>query len=197
MIKYNLHKAILKLYLYTFLFLLCAACISLIYDGCNIKKSNSFTIIHSDTLHVVDTFIQVNIQADSFFYEKIIIDTFYPEIDTNKIINDYLFTQSAYYHNYIDTNYNLSIYDTIYQNTIVGRQIDLEIYSKTKIITNTVIIKPIWAINGGVAIQSNSISPILLYERNKHMFGIGLNVDFVNNQRNLKLMYAHKLYTKY
>lgn len=168
--------------------LLCIA-VLIIYDfKCNGKKPKN--VIKTDT---VVTYIT---QVDTFYRTKLKpvyrthVDTF-KRIDTVSIIKEYN-TLNVYSDTLSDSNYKVVILDTLFRNSIYSRTAQVSITHKNTIVTNTILPRSQWLVGGQVSAPQFSIVPVIHYQRDKDVYGVGYNPF----NRSITLGYSRKIFSK-
>lgn len=166
--------------------LLCIA-VLIIYDlGCNGKRPKN--IIETDT---VVTYVT---QVDTFYRTKLKpvyrthIDTF-KRIDTVNIIKEYN-TLNVYSDTLSDSNYKVIILDTLFRNSIYSRKATISVTHKNTVVTNTVLPRNQWFVGGQVSTPQFSVAPMIQYQRDKNMYGVGYN-PFHNS---ITITYSRKIF---
>lgn len=162
-----------------------------IYQSClretSLPQTKTETIVKWDTLHKIDTILSPQ------YYTILKTDTIIipPEIDTLSIIKDY-FAKVIYIDTInLDSLGFISIKDTIFNNRILSRIINKNIYFPTVYETTTITLNP-REFYVGFGVGTNQVSgEILLRNKNKQAYGIGIGLD-----NNLNPFLTGKIYWK-
>lgn len=95
------------------------------------------------------------------------------KIDTQSIISQY-FTKRVTQNTYLDSNLSISVFDTLYQNSILGRSLNYKILRPSTQITKTISQKQKGLYVGASYFPSSGVYPNVSYAFKNWQIGAGI-----------------------
>jgi flagellar biogenesis protein FliO len=170
--------------------------ILLLFRICTNGSTDSTTT--SDTIKIIkyrDTIVyKESIKYIPVIDTFIIVDSIPADIDSFAIVQDY-FNKYVYKDTREDSSCSISIIDSVSQNKIFSRTLDIEckakIKTETNIVTNTIIKKNKFRLGIGFSTDFNTFTPGIIGVVKNHTIIVGYNIPSTSSSNSITIGYSY------